>query len=190
MTHRRAASVRGVVALGAAFVLVPAMHAGAADLQISAGRVDPPDYPAASTSWSWQRLQRAWGPPTSCEFQEECTNNKSDIAFYPFGLLVMKDRRINYIEVSSTAWSTPQGIRRRSPLSKLPAAYGSGLLPVANQHRAVGRGSGQYRIDPTNYIVVTGGNALGFSMAGGRVSTIITGAVADVRETLAMYGPL
>jgi len=170
--------------------LVLASAATATDLQISPGRVDPPDYPAASTSWSWQRLVRTWGPPTSCEFQEVCTNNKSDVVFYPFGVTILKSARIDYIEVSSTAWSTPQGIRRRSPLSALRSAYGARLLPVENRHQAVGKGRGPYRIDPTNYIVVAGGNALGFSMAGGRVSTIITGTTAEVRETLEMYGPL
>ena len=46
------------------------------------------------------------------------------------------------------------------------------------------------RIDTTNYIVRSGGNALGFAMASGKVSTIITGGHGKVRKTLAMYGPI
>lgn len=112
------------------------------------------------------------------------------MVFYPFGVLVLKQTRITYIEVSSTAWSTPQGIRRRSSVARLQAAYGSRLLPVDNRHQAVGKGSGPYRVDPLNYMVVSGENALGFSMASGRVSTILTGRTGEVRKTLEMYGPL
>lgn len=171
-------------------MLVLASSAAAADLQISPGRIDPPDHPAASTNWSWQRLVRTWGPPSSCEFNQVCTGNASDIAFYPFGVTVLKASRIKYIEVSSTAWSTPQGIRPRAPLSRLRSTYGSRLTPVLNKHPYVGQGSGRARIDQTNYIVVAGGNALGFSMASERVGTILTGTARSVRQTLAMYGPL
>jgi len=164
--------------------------AGAADLQISPGRVDPPDYPAASILWSWQRLQRAWGPPIECVFGTDCTRNSNDIALYPFGLSVLKAARIRYFQVSSTAWSTPEGIRRMNPVAQLTAAYGSRLLPVENLHRFVGMGSGMQRLDGTNYMILAGANALGFTMASGRVSTILTGPARTIRETLAMYGPI
>jgi hypothetical protein len=178
--HRHAA-----IALATALALMPAAFAGAADLVISPGRVDPPDYPAASTDWTWQKIISAWGPPTSCEFQEICTTNQSDVVFYPFAMTVLKARGVRYVEVASAAWRTPAGIRRRASLSRLEAAYGPRLEAVTNRHRAVGRG-----VDATNYIVRSGRNALGFSMIDGRVSTILTGSIANVRDTLAMYGPL
>lgn len=181
--------VRRAVGVMGALLLMGA-GASAADLQISPGRVDPPDYPAASTNWTWQRVVRTWGPPTSCEFNDPCTGNASDIVFYPFRVVVLKQVRIKYIEVSSTAWSTPQGIRRMSSLARLEATYGTRLIPVQNRHQAVGKGDGPYRIDELNYMVVAGSNALGFSMASGKVSTILTGKVGEVRRTLEMYGPL
>jgi hypothetical protein len=174
-----------MIALTTALALTPAAFASATDLVISPGRVDPPDYPPASTDWTWQKVLSAWGPPTSCEFQEICTTNQFDVVFYPFAMTVLKARGVTYVEVASAAWRTPAGIRRRASLSRLEAAYGPRLEAVTNRHRAVGRG-----VDATNYIVRSGRNALGFSMTGGRVSTILTGSIANVRDTLAMYGPL
>jgi hypothetical protein len=100
-------------------------------------------------------------------------------------MTVLKARGVRYVEVASAAWRTPAGIRRRASLARLQAAYGPRLEAVTNRHRAVGRG-----VDATNYIVRSSRNALGFSMIDGRVSTILTGSIANVRDTLAMYGPL
>ena len=70
-------------------------------------------------------------------------------------------------------------------MADLQAKYGSRLQAVWNRHRAAGRG-----VDATHYIARAGRNPLGFSMANGRVSTILTGPAGSIRETIAMYGPL
>ncbi len=185
MTRTSGRRAQDIAAFAAALVLAPAAIAGATDLVISPGRVDPPDYPAVSTAWPWQRVISVWGPPTSCEFNEVCTTNQSDVVFYPFAITVLKARGVRYIEVSSAAWRTPEGVRRLASVADLRAKYGSRLQTVPNRHRAAGHG-----VDATNYIVRAGRNALGFSMANGRVSTILTGPAGSIRETLAMYGPL
>ena len=178
-----------VAALVAVACALPAT-ASAADYVVSPGRVDPPGMPVGSTNWTWRKLVSVWGPPEGCEFSVDCTSTDRDLATFPDGILVLKGSRITYIEVSGASWRTSRGARRGTSAGRLRAAYGRQLVAIRNTSQFAGRGTGAQRVDRTNYLVRSGRNAVGFSMASYRVSTILTGSYANERRAMSNYGPL
>lgn len=165
MTHRSTAAVLAVTGLVAC-----AAPAAAADFVIGPRIVDPPHGAPAKAGATLATLTSAWGAPTASGEEIPVRGwGRLEVTFTsasPGGRAVV-------FSASGSRWRTPQGVRVGSPVAALRRAYGTRLRGHVNA-------GGVER-----YMVPFGNTALGFSVQGGRVSTIFMGSTATVRGTVA-----